>query len=448
MSFIFRSWLQTNGIPNLREYTTQATLPPLQYEQYDSLLPPPGHVSHKNHLTIRPEAYRQLETIHGLAESVWMNMGACLDSFVPQTHIRTNTVSGDGLTIPYPLPKDPPGNLEGRPDHIHRLIPWIDRLPFATVARILHLSLPETCDWAFRPAAQSHIELDPELFSYYTWSPRTLPSDYSIAKAMERKRMLVAIQPPWILTLRDLEQFAGSRCFPPFVVPGPEDFPSYSSKDRLWAKMWDACVREKLHFFVLTSYTHWVFGFFSKGYTQAWTTDILPFDSQSPTIIEALTYWVASAMRLPGGILPPKVFAAHSSNPWKLPQPNRCECVVFDEDEGSESDWGGSSLASDESSAGVCPTVLTCTDGGVLERNLYSPNKKNVFPLIHNWLDENDKTQMIDPILDDHTTERYWQDPIEESPFVWEVLQRKNLLDQAQTPDQVGRLPCVGEWLV
>jgi hypothetical protein len=93
-----------------------------------------------------------------------------------------------------------------------RLIPWIDRLPFATVTRILHLSLPETCDWAFRPAAQSHIELDPELFSYYTWSPRTVPSDYSIAKAVERKRMLVAIQPPWILTLRDLEQFAESRC--------------------------------------------------------------------------------------------------------------------------------------------------------------------------------------------------------------------------------------------
>jgi hypothetical protein len=33
----------------------------------------------------------------------------------------------------------------------------------------------------------------------------------------------------------------------------------------------------------------------------------MTFDSQSPTIIEALTYWVASAMRLPGGILPPKV---------------------------------------------------------------------------------------------------------------------------------------------
>jgi hypothetical protein len=71
-----------------------------------------------------------------------------------------------------------------------------------------------------------------------------------------------------------------------------------------------------------------------------------------------------------------------------------------------------------------------------------------VFPLIHNWLDENNKTQMIDPILDDHNTERYWQDPIEESPFVWEILQRKNLIDQAQTPDQPRRLPSVGEWLV
>lgn len=70
-----------------------------------------------------------------------------------------------------------------------------------------------------------------------------------------------------------------------------------------------------------------------------------------------------------------------------------------------------------------------------------------MFPLIHNWLDENNKTQMIDPILDD-TTERYWQDPIEGSPFVWEVLQRKNLVDQAQTPDQPRRLPSVGEWLV
>jgi hypothetical protein len=87
MSFIFRGWLQTNGIPNLREYTTQATLPPLQYEQYDSLLPPPGHVSHQNHLTIRPEAYRRLETMQGIADSVWMNMGACQFDVFPCAHI-------------------------------------------------------------------------------------------------------------------------------------------------------------------------------------------------------------------------------------------------------------------------------------------------------------------------------------------------------------------------
>ncbi|KAJ2937047.1 hypothetical protein H1R20_g33, partial [Candolleomyces eurysporus] len=301
MSFIFR--LQPNGVPSLREYTTKATLPSLQYEQYDSILPPPGHVSHQNHLTIRPEAYRRLEIMHGIPDSVWTNMGVCLDILVPSTHLRTNSATGDGLTVPTPLPKDFPDYLEARPDHIHRIIPWIDRLPFATVKRILHLSLPETSDWAFRPAAQSHIELDPEIFCYYTWSPRTAPSDPSVAKAMERKRVLVAIQPPW---------------FPPFAVPG-NDFPSYSSNDRLWAKVWDACVREKIHFFVLTSYTHWVFGFFSKGYTQAWVTSILDFDSKTPTIIEALTYWVASAMGRPGGILPPKVGFEIDPNSFQRP---------------------------------------------------------------------------------------------------------------------------------
>lgn len=52
---------------------------------------------------------------------------------------------------------------------------------------------------------------------------------------------------------------------------------------------------------------------------------------------------------------------------------------------------------------------------------------------------------MIDPILDDHNMEQYWQDPIEESPFVWEVLQRKNLIDQPQINAVVCR-PLASGW--
>lgn len=67
---------------------------------------------------------------------------------------------------------------------------------------------------------------------------------------------------------------------------------------------------------MVTTYNQWVFGVFSAGFTcslvkyfletheisSGWTaafvTSVYHFDTYSPTIIECLTFWIASAMRL------------------------------------------------------------------------------------------------------------------------------------------------------
>lgn len=137
--------------------------------------------------------------------------------------------------------------------------------------------------------------------------------------------MLVAIQPPWIATQRDLEEFANSREFPPFMVPGdtfPEALPE--SKDRLWAKLWDCCAREKIHYFVVTSYTHWVFGVFTPGYSAAFTSPAIPHNNTVPTIVEMLTFWTISAMGIEGGYKPRHVSEEYDASCYLAP------CTIYD----------------------------------------------------------------------------------------------------------------------
>lgn len=46
---------------------------------------------------------------------------------------------------------------------------------------------------------------------------------------------------------------------------------------------------------------------FPSGWTSAFVTGVYNFDSYSPSIVECLTFWVVSAMRLPGSRIIPRV---------------------------------------------------------------------------------------------------------------------------------------------
>jgi hypothetical protein len=43
------------------------------------------------------------------------------------------------------------------------------------------------------------------------------------------------------------------------------------------------------------------------GYSTAWTSQVIPFDSKVPSIVEMLSYWAISAMGIDGGYVPPPV---------------------------------------------------------------------------------------------------------------------------------------------
>ncbi|CAE6393229.1 unnamed protein product [Rhizoctonia solani] len=70
--------------------------------------------------------------------------------------------------------------------------------------------------------------------------------------------------------------------------------------DKLWASIYDDCVRGGTHYFVLTTYNQWAFGAFSRGWTTAWVTPPKPYNAGSPTVpgptvLQSILFWMHSA---------------------------------------------------------------------------------------------------------------------------------------------------------
>ncbi|TEB35898.1 hypothetical protein FA13DRAFT_1810551 [Coprinellus micaceus] len=431
MSYYFR--IQPDGIPDLRQHMRNCILPPLGYQENDPILPPKGHVSHRNHLSVRPETYRRFETIHGLHDSIWFALENCLDSLVPATSIG---VARRLSNIRHSSPPYFHSALNPRPEYIQGLTPWLEKFPFATVKRILHLSLPETKSWSFQPGSPDDPEPDSHLFATYTWAMnlgRVTRSRERERRGLNEKRMLVAVQPPWILTERDLHAFADSRTFPPFMYPGDE-FPECldEAKDRLWAKVWDSCAREKIHYFVLTSYTHWVFGVFSPGYSTAWTSQVIPFDSKVPSIVEMLSYWAISAMGIDGGYVPPPASEPFYKFPAKVHPPRLPHQCIDPED--SDSSWGGSTIDS-EDSAEICPSLWSFSQGEcIYETKMYDPQKKGSNPAIEDWL----RTTLAEGSRSkaEIETSDWFVDPMDTIPYVIQVFREPR--SRGEEADLVG----------
>lgn len=85
---------------------------------------------------------------------------------------------------------------------------WINCLPLATTQRVMHLSCPQTRDWRFDEDDDEN-DRDGRLFRHYLW---TLPNNDPVQNLEVAKRsVVVAFQPPWILSPKDLESFADCR---------------------------------------------------------------------------------------------------------------------------------------------------------------------------------------------------------------------------------------------
>ncbi|KAF9005627.1 hypothetical protein BDQ17DRAFT_1469825 [Cyathus striatus] len=298
--------------PDLRSYLQCCALPEMIVDVRwipDFLLD--GHKSHKNHLSVQAEQWRRLETINPI--EMTSKIESCivsgLEAYIPQTAIDITEYekeTGERFSVPYPL-NSRPNEYLARPTDILRLMSWVDNLSLMTVQRTMHCVFPDTQDWSFQH--DNKWEVDSDIFSHFTWELRdpVLLRDAHIKREAKKKSVVIAVQPPWILSQMDMKQFSNCKSFPPCHVAGNAFPVALDSKHRVWAKIWDLCVQKESHWFVLTSYNQWVFGAFSPGWTTAFTTKVFNFDQKDPSIILHLAFWIASAMRLPGTCLLTKV---------------------------------------------------------------------------------------------------------------------------------------------
>jgi hypothetical protein len=97
--------------------------------------------------------------------------------------------------------------------------------------------------WSFSLAEER--DLDMKILRYYLWSKpehilEQLPED--TRKSVQYSSVIVAFQPPWVLSKQDIKEFAKCCSFPSFIEPG-NAFPTpLNSTHRLWAKVFDLCV--------------------------------------------------------------------------------------------------------------------------------------------------------------------------------------------------------------
>jgi len=138
-------------------------------------------------------------------------------------------------------------------------------------------------------AAREGFDVDCKFFGYFLWT-KTQRYDQGSQNAV-----VLAYQPPWILSQTDFEGFI--KCGSVYMLSSYKDkywnlqlplhmppghlYPSdLQSEHKIWAKvsisvdelysphpgqLWDTCVKYNTKWFVITSWNIWAFGCFSDG---------------------------------------------------------------------------------------------------------------------------------------------------------------------------------------
>ncbi|KAG9226335.1 hypothetical protein CCMSSC00406_0003214 [Pleurotus cornucopiae] len=339
------------GTDNLRCYIREAGLPPMLCHPSTPQMPPEGHKSHLNNLKIRPESWRKLQTIHELKENRWERR---VDKYIPDESLGIedeDKESEEMLSVPCPPTFDIPSQKLRRPADISRLSPWLENLLLTTTQRIMHILFASTLDWGFHPGHNN--DDDKELFDYFLWTKNSFSPEEAFEVGYHS--VLVAYQPPWILSPQDMKEFASCRSVcqcRPFVEkenPVSDPFKALNAYGQSCGILVLQSTADGL-FPCLC----WVFGVFTKGWTSAFVTTVYTFDDYGPTVLEHLLYWVASASRLPGSARIPQVPEPISSlGPQVVPQTNYTD---FSTPAPSESNWDGKSKDAG-SSAGLTDTL-------------------------------------------------------------------------------------------
>ncbi|KAH7930801.1 hypothetical protein BV22DRAFT_1109016 [Leucogyrophana mollusca] len=287
------SWRATD---NLRCYIQDALLPEMR-------LPPSArNIDLRHALDVQLQRCRRLKAIHRLDLSSFNEyVSSWTEHHIPCVSLGVedeDSTSGERFSIPCPPYFDVPVLPLFRPKHVNGLLMWMDHYPLESLRRALHLLYPETKSWQF---VYDNMGADRTVFRSLTWSENTQDQGHKLSY----RSITVYVLPPWVLSAADIEQFAAHQPFPS-TARGSDTCPT-TGQQRLWGKLWDSCVSKDCPWFVISTYTHWVFGVFSEGWTAAFVSPVYSYDSHDPSVLEVLIFWFASAMGLPGGWQVPEV---------------------------------------------------------------------------------------------------------------------------------------------
>ncbi|KAI0062287.1 hypothetical protein BV25DRAFT_1825729 [Artomyces pyxidatus] len=284
-----------SGGDNLKDYISTATLPPLKFNlQFPLALPPPGHKSHKNRLNVRAESSRRLQC---MTMCNYPTIHVEIEKFIEARVPKAPLVTPRGIKIPAPKltvpcegfnimdPDWPP--IEDLPSLATKQFPMVLETAEGIMRHIAFKEQDKTTnisDWAMYPNVTDSVD---DIMACYLWSR---PSKYK-----HRPSLIIMAQPPWILSERDIQTFLGCRNFPSFDILCKLGI---RSEYRVWGQLYDMCTANKTPWFVLTNYQSWVFGVFSRGWTNVFIVSNQRHDSIRPTVLETLLYWICSSMAL------------------------------------------------------------------------------------------------------------------------------------------------------
>ncbi|GJJ09080.1 hypothetical protein Clacol_003302 [Clathrus columnatus] len=119
-------------------------------------------------------------------------------------------------------------------------------------------------------------------------------------------KMVVLVVPPWAFTGADLYEFINMSSFPDFKINIDGTRPTYTRAQKLWTQVYDCCAAKNCPFFAITTFANWVFGAFnpSSGWSNVICTSLIGNADFNPSILEWVTYWVASSLKVPGTLSP------------------------------------------------------------------------------------------------------------------------------------------------
>ncbi|EIW60482.1 uncharacterized protein TRAVEDRAFT_70851, partial [Trametes versicolor FP-101664 SS1] len=272
---------------DLRRYAHLAVLPKMELSPAVPPPPTPPDRGHRNRLNVEHEPYRRLDFIYNISVFAETALDFCLTRL---PSVRTGdadfdsengggiTIASQGFQINTPMPI-------GKPSDVDKVLRWVMEYPLATVNHMMHLVHPDTIDYIVQEGGNDGH--DKGLIRWAYWGR----DENTITEALDTwsESVMVFVQPPWILTQADMEAFVGCPTF-----PAPTSQKKLKSYERLWGKIWDLCTQKRSHWFVLTTY--WGWPDILSGRTRAFTSQIIPFDSKEPTVLQCLFFWFTSAV--------------------------------------------------------------------------------------------------------------------------------------------------------